>query len=136
MFESMGTDVSDQSWEHEGMRHVEERLGTDLALFVVDHPTQDGKLVASAAGTVAQRLPTPFNPSGLAGYVQWVSTDPGFRGRGLGTSVMSALLDWYEEKGVTTVELHATEAAESLYRSLGFDDAGPRALRRRGWLLR
>jgi len=44
---------------------------------------------------------------------------------------MDALLGWFSERDVHTVELHATPMAEALYRSMGFDDAGPRALRRR-----
>lgn len=131
MFESMGMDTSDPAWHEEGRRHVHERLGQDLAVFVVDHPLAPGRLVASAAGTVARRLPTPMNPSALAGYIQWVCTEPDFRGRGLARRVMAALMSWYEAHGVPTVELHATAQADALYRSLGFDDSGPVALRRR-----
>ncbi len=132
MFASMGLDLSDRTWEDEGRRHLRERLGADVAVFVVDHPDRDGRLVASAAGTIAARLPGPFNPSGRAGYVQWVCTDPGFRGRGMGRRVMTALLDWFDGRQVRIVELHATPMGEALYLSLGFADApGQRALRRR-----
>jgi hypothetical protein len=44
---------------------------------------------------------------------------------------MAALLAWCEERGAKTIELHATPTGEPLYRSLGFDDTGPPALRRR-----
>jgi GNAT superfamily N-acetyltransferase len=131
MFESMGTDTTDRTWERSGKAQVAERLGGDLAVFVVDHPEEAGRLVACAAGTVAKRLPTPLNPPGIAGYVQWVCTDPDFRRQGLGRSVMEALLEWYDERTVPTVELHATPVAEALYVSLGFGESGPRALRRR-----
>jgi hypothetical protein len=43
---------------------------------------------------------------------------------------MTSLLGWFEEHDVSAVELHATTEGEPLYRSLGFSDAGPRALRR------
>jgi GNAT superfamily N-acetyltransferase len=131
LFESMGVDVSDPGWEAAGQRHVRERLDRDLAVFVVDHPEKEGCLVASAAGTALSRLPTPFNPAGLAGYVQWVFTEPDYRGRGLARQVMEGLLAWYDDHGVAAVELHATVPGEPLYRSLGFGDDGPRALRRR-----
>jgi GNAT superfamily N-acetyltransferase len=131
LFETMGLDPSDPTWQEEGQRHVRQRLGHDLAVFVVDDPIAPGHLVGAAAGTVARRLPTPANPSGLAGYVQWVCVDPGFRRRRLGRQVMTALLDWFDARDVRTVELHATPMAEALYRELGFDDSGPRALRRR-----
>jgi hypothetical protein len=44
---------------------------------------------------------------------------------------MTALISWFESRGVTTIELHATAVAESLYHSLGFNDSGSRAMRRR-----
>ena len=131
LFESMDVDASGADWQEAGRRHVEERIGMDMTAFVVDDPGSPGRLVASAAGTIAQRLPTPFSPTGTAGYVQWVCTEPDFRGQGLARLVMSSLLDWYDRRGIPTVELHATSMAESLYMELGFSDSGPRALRRR-----
>ncbi len=102
---------------------------------MIDHPDEPGTLACSAAGTVADRLPSPLNLTGRSGYVQWVATEPDLRSRGAGRAVMQALLDWYAAEGITVVELHATAAGEPLYRSLGFDDEGPAALRRRAWLL-
>lgn len=131
LFSSMGMDASGSAWQEAGRRHVRERLGRDMAAFVVDHPEQPDHLVAAAAGTISRRLPTPLNPSASAGYVQWVWTEPEFRGQGLGRLVMSSLLAWFDGRDVRTVELHATAMAESLYLELGFDDSGPRALRRR-----
>ena len=131
LFTSMDVDATGTEWQDAGRRHVNERMGKEMAAFVVDHPDAPGRLVASAAGTIAQRLPTPFSPAGTAGYVQWVCTEPEFRGQGLARLVMSSLLDWYDGQGVRNVELHATPMAESLYVELGFSDSGPRALRRR-----
>jgi GNAT superfamily N-acetyltransferase len=131
MFESMGVDATASDWLEAAIRNVEERLDDDLAVFVVDDPQVSGRLIASAAGTIAQRLPTPMNPHGRAGYVQWVCTDSEYRGQGLGRLVMTALVSWYEAREVPAIELHSTPMAESLYLSLGFSDSGPRALRRR-----
>src|SRR5579859_5053888 len=68
MFESMGIDLSDATWEEEGRRQVRERIGGDVAVFVVDDPIRPGRLVASAAGVITRRLPTPSNEHGLVGY--------------------------------------------------------------------
>jgi GNAT superfamily N-acetyltransferase len=133
MFASMGMDITGEQWTQNGRHNVQDRLGTDLAAFVIDDPSEPGRLLASAVGTIASRLPTPVNPSGLAGYVQWVCADEAHRGRGLGRQVMTALLAWFDERGVLAVELHSTQPAEALYASLGFSDAGPRAMRRRAW---
>ena len=59
--------------------------------------------------------------------------EPAFRRRHLGREVMVALLEWFDARDVRAVELHATVMAEPMYRELGFDDSGPRALRRRVW---
>jgi GNAT superfamily N-acetyltransferase len=130
MYESMGVDGSEPIWQGEGERHVRERLGRDVAVLVADHPDVPGQLVASAAGTIAERLPGPRNPCGKAGYIQWVATEPAFRRRGLARAMIEALLTWYEAEGVSNVELHATPDGEPLYRSLGFDDGPPLAMRR------
>lgn len=130
MFASMGIDVTGDTWREEGRRQLATHLSGDLGAFVVDHPTEPGCLVASAAGAIAQRLPTPTNVTGRAGYVQWVCVDEAFRRAGLGRSVMRALLEWFDARGVAAVELHATPMAEPLYRSLGFADPGSRAMRR------
>lgn len=44
---------------------------------------------------------------------------------------MTRLLGWYFDRGVKTIELHATPMAEHLYRSMGFGESGGRALRLR-----
>ncbi len=134
MFESMGMDASSSEWQDAGVSHVMSRLGVDLAVFVVDHPSGSG-LVASAAGTVSRRLPGPQNPSAMTGYIQWVATAVDFRRQGLGRLTMQGLLDWYAARGVGSLELHATPEGEPLYRSLGFGESGGRALRRLAWAL-
>jgi GNAT superfamily N-acetyltransferase len=131
MFDSIGADSLDSTWEEQGHRQIHARLGKDLGIFVVDHPDDPRQLIASAAGTIALRLPSPFNPAGRVGYIQWVCTDPAYRGQGLARKVMTSLLDWYEEGDVPSIELHATPMAESIYRALDFDYVGPRAMRRR-----
>ena len=78
----------------------------------------------------------PSNPTGRAGYVQWVATEPAFRRLGLARLTLGALLAWFEATGVPNVELHATADGEALYRSLGFGESGGRALRRLAWELR
>ncbi|MFJ6212748.1 GNAT family N-acetyltransferase [Streptomyces sp. NPDC092296] len=96
--------------------------GSRLAAFVTDDPDRPGGLAACAVGTLEQRLPAPGNPSGLFGFVFNVCTDPGQRGRGHARACTVALLDWFDRRGATRVDLHATTEAEALYRSLGFTD--------------
>ena len=97
------------------------------AAFVVDAPDGRG-LAASVIGTYYERLPGPRNPSGLSGYVYGVATDSRWRRRGCSRAAMTALLDWFDQRGVPRIELHASEYGEGLYRQLGFTDPGGVAL--------
>jgi GNAT superfamily N-acetyltransferase len=130
MYASMGHDVTDPAWIAAAHDAFATRLGDDLGVFVVDAPARPG-LAASGAGTISARLPAPNNVSARTGYIQWIATDEDARRKGHGRAVMQALLDWFDERGVPVLELHATADGEPLYRELGFDDKGPIALRRR-----
>ena len=130
MYASIGQDVTLPEWRRAAHEQFLARIGRDLVVFVVDHPYGEG-LAASAAGTVATRLPAPNNVTAQVAYIQWVATDEGARRRGHARDVMQALVDWYDAHSVPVMELHATPEGEPLYRELGFSDAGPRALRRR-----
>ena len=90
-----------------------------LAAFVADRPDGTG-LAACALGTIEQRLGNPGNPGGRVGYVFSVVTEDGYRRRGLSRACMTALLDWFRERGVGTVDLRASVEGEPLYESLGF----------------
>lgn len=106
-------------WQDAFERDMKERLGGDeLGVFVVDGA--DGRLAACGIGVVQYRLPTPYQANALAGYILGMVTDPAYRTLGHGRSIMDELLKWFQEKGVSRVELHATPEAAPLYRSLGF----------------
>ena len=130
MYASIGQDVTLPAWRRAAHEHFVSRIGKDLVVFVVDHPDREG-LAASAAGTVATRLPAPNNISAQVAYIQWVATDDDVRRRGYARAVMRALVDWYDDHDIAVMELHATSEGEPLYRELGFGDEGPAALRRR-----
>jgi len=81
--------------------------------------TNDGTVVASAVAAIHRWLPSPSNPSGLKGYVGSMVTRQAWRGRGMGRRVGDHLVAALAARGVTEIELHATEASEDLYESLG-----------------
>ncbi|MGW7362730.1 GNAT family N-acetyltransferase [Streptomyces sp. NPDC054841] len=110
----------DTSWQPAAVETLRKRLadpdGT-LTAFVVDRP---GGLAACAVGTIEYRLGGPGNPTGATGYVFSVATDPGHRRRGYSRACMEGLLGWFEERGVSRVDLRASPEGEPLYASLGF----------------
>ena len=128
MFDAMDVDHSDPEWAHVCERVLRACLadGT-MAAFVVE---EDGRPVAGGVGMVAQRLPGPKNPSGRHGHVQSMATEPAARGKGHGKAVFEALLAWFAEQGVTSVDLHASPFGEPLYRKYGFREPRHRAMSR------
>ncbi|MFG1927831.1 GNAT family N-acetyltransferase [Cryptosporangium sp. NPDC048952] len=114
MFDDLG--ATGTGWEDS----ARERLvsGTDIATFVAvdsgDTP------VAAAVGVVDQRLPSPRRPDGRIGYVEWLATDPEQRRRGAARGALTALLDWFDDQGISAVDVHSSEDALGLYEQLGF----------------
>jgi len=99
--------ASEESWR---------RRLSDRTRFVAE---VDGKVV----GTVGAG-PGEFD-SAAALTALWV--DPGFRGRGVGSALVDAVVDWAKGKGFNQVLLWVTEVnenAERLYVSRGFARTG------------
>ncbi|WP_330186321.1 GNAT family N-acetyltransferase [Dactylosporangium sp. AC04546] len=78
-------------------------------------------LAACAVGVFEERLGSPANPNGLAGYVFNVATDPQYRRRGFSTACMRALLDWFAANDVAVVNLRASDDGLPVYTRLGFE---------------
>ena len=131
MFAGFGHGDPSTDWHEAARKAVARRLGEDLVVFVVDDPTQSGRLAALAAGMIVERLPAPHNLSGHVGHVQWVATDPTQRRRGLAREAMVALLAWFDAADVPVAELHTSPDAHRLYTSLGFTEVPHPSLRRR-----
>lgn len=118
-----GTEPPPGPWRDTAREALRERLGDpdgSMAAFVVDAPDAPGTLAACAVGTIEWRLGGPANPSGRVGYVFNVCTDPRHRRRGYSRACLTALLGWYHDRGVRTVDLRTSASAQPLYRSLGF----------------
>jgi len=137
MFRGLRTDVPEatwRAWRRQATEAVVTRRPSECAVFVVDDPDQPGRLAACGTGVVSTRMPNPFHRTSRCGYVQWMSTEPSWRRRGMARAVLRALLDWFESHGVDNVELHATAEGAALYRSEGFwPGSGGLAMRRRPW---
>lgn len=138
MFRPLAADGLDEAhwarWRAASLAVTDGLPSHHLGVFVIDHPERPGVLVAGGAGVVTRRLPNPWHPEGLVGYVQWMSTEPAWRRRGFGRAVLRAILGYFDDRGVDNVELHATAAGAPLYRSEGFwEGSSGLAMRRRDW---
>jgi GNAT superfamily N-acetyltransferase len=133
MFTAMGEPEPDDEWKTIATAQYARRVGDNVIGAVFEHPTEAGKLIASAAAVTSTNLPTLINVTGAQAYIQWVATDEAFRRRGCARAVMTKLLEQLDTLG-GEVALHATRMGEPLYRSLGFwEGSKAPALRRRIW---
>lgn len=124
MFQAMRGKDEPGPWEARAEEIARRQLSEPervLGAFVVDGDEPGGPhLAACAVGRMEERLPAPVHPAGRFGFIFNVCTDPRYQGRGYARATTEALLDWFAGQGVTRVDLHATDDAEQLYRSLGF----------------
>jgi GNAT superfamily N-acetyltransferase len=123
LFESLGGDFFNPSSADDGWKDVlaavlKDQLTADaVRILVVDG---DGGLAACGIGTIEQWLPGPHLRNGRIGHVIGMVTDPAYRRRGHGRAILEGLLDWFRERGAARVDLHASPAAEPLYRAFDF----------------
>lgn len=85
--------------------------------FDADGPCQ---LFVGRVGDDAVSTSLGFIGGGAVG-IYGVGTVPDARGRGYGSAVTLAAMDWGREKGADVAILHATELGEPVYRRLGFE---------------
>ena len=105
-------------------------LNRDLFCYIL----RDGKEIVSCAFLLMIEKPmSPAFINGKTGTVLNVYTRPSFRHRGYAGAVMRQLVEDAEEMDLCTVELKATDAGYSLYRSVGFTDDDS-AYHRMKWL--
>jgi len=98
---------------------LREQLTSDAVRVLVVDGADEG-LAACGIGTIEQRLPGPDLSDGRTGHVLGVVTDPDQRRSGHSRAVLRGLLDWFREREVARVDLHADAEDEPLCRELGF----------------
>jgi ribosomal protein S18 acetylase RimI-like enzyme len=129
LFAALGVELERAYWESACRQVLLDGLSSgDLAAAVAE--TEDGTVVACGIAAIRRWLPSPRNASGLMGYIGSMATDEGWRRQGLGRQVVECLVEVLQGRGVTEIELHATESSEGLLSAAGFvDRVGRGALR-------
>lgn len=126
MFRDLGPTITSTNWEtaaHARLTHGD-GVRTFVAVDAEDRP------IAIAVGVVDKHLPSPRQPSGIVGSVEWLATSERHRRRGAARAAMNALLKWFDDQGITTVDVHASAAARQLYEELDFRTPRAAPLRR------
>lgn len=119
MFAAMDPEQTANRWEGACRQILLDGL-TSGDLIAAVAVTDAGTVVASGIAAIHRWLPSPANPSGLKGYLGSMATNHDRRRHGIGRRVADALVEALHERGITEIELQATEDGEGIYRSLGF----------------
>jgi GNAT superfamily N-acetyltransferase len=125
-----GAQPGGDEWRDDCAAALARTLGTATTRILVIDGTGEG-LAACGIGVIDQRLPSPYNRSGLIGHVFGVITDPAHRRRGHSRAIMEELLAWFGDQGVQRVDLNASPDGMPLYRALGFVDHADPTLSRK-----
>lgn len=93
-----------------------QRLERDVEVFVLEAEQQ---IVASAYVVKVQKIPKPSDHSAVFLYLTGVYCLPDFRG-GSGRQLLTHINHWAKQQGMEFIIAWPGEAAQSLYRQLGF----------------
>lgn len=90
--------------------------GTYQGLFA-----QIGGTIVAGGGIVITDWPgSPLNFEPKRAWILNIYVHPEQRRKGLGQTIMQALITWCRENGFQSVALHASEYGRKLYEQLGF----------------
>ncbi|MFN9584763.1 MAG: GNAT family N-acetyltransferase [Pseudomonadaceae bacterium] len=101
---------------------------SDCVQILAAEHKESGQVLGCATALIDQRAPAPGCLNGLSGWVQSVVVEPQWRGRGIARQLLQHLLRWFANRGVGCVVLQSTEAAGTLYQTLGFAVSDERLL--------
>lgn len=96
-------------------RYVDDDLSTRISVFDFE-----GKLVATAIGTVELGVPNPLCPQGRTVRLANVITLPSHRGQGYATALVRDVIAWARVMDADRVDLSATSEGLRIYEQLGF----------------
>ena len=90
----------------------------DFIAVIAKHPT--GKIASAAFLIIQERPANPSFITGLTGTLLNVVTYPEFRRKGIASQVIGKIINEARQKGVSSIDLYATDDGKELYKKLGF----------------
>lgn len=83
----------------------------------------DEKVVGCATICYIEIMPTFSHPTGKRAHLMNVYTNRQYRRQGIAFQMLSMLIEEAREKGVTEINLDATELGRELYKKHGFENS-------------
>ncbi len=125
-FRHIGRDVRERL-EPELYRYFDKHIGADD--FIAMLGFEDERLCSAAFLTVCDAPPNDQYPNGRLGYVFNVYTLPACRGKGYAGRIMQRLVREAKARGVTAINLNASDAGRPIYERIGFEVLKDTAMR-------
>lgn len=97
--------------------YIPRHMGDSFVAWLAE---TEGRVAAAAFLVISEKPANPSFITGKTGTVMNVLTYPEYRRRGIATELIKRLIDEARERGLSYVELSATEAGKPLYEKLGF----------------
>lgn len=88
--------------------------------FIAWVAESEGEVVGTSGLTFFERPPNGANMAGIEAYLSNMYTVPGWRGKGVGTALVKAIIDHLKGTQVRRIWLHATEQGRPIYEKAGF----------------
>lgn len=79
-----------------------------------------GQIIATSGMVFHRQPPTPWNLSGVTGYVMNMYTLPAWRHHGIATTLLQLLVSYAAERPCRRISLHTLPKARHLYTGVGF----------------
>jgi GNAT superfamily N-acetyltransferase len=88
----------------------------------------EGRVIANACVQVVPKLPRPGRFDDAIGYLTNVYTDPAWRGRGVGTTLLARVIEWARDRDLERLVVWPSERSRTLYARAGFGTGEVREL--------
>lgn len=113
------SDEEEQSIRSQLTTYIAQHIGRDFIAILAE---SDGQVVSTAFLTIAEKPANPAFITGKTGTLLNVLTYPEYRRRGIAAEVVRQIIREAKQKGVSYIELSATEDGKYLYEKLGFSE--------------
>ncbi|MDO4467831.1 MAG: GNAT family N-acetyltransferase [Bacillota bacterium] len=111
------SEIEKESMKKQLPDYFSRKLGNELIPFIARFGT---KIVGVAYLHIIEMPASPSVPHGLRGEVLNVYVDPDFRRQGIGSRIMSNLVEYARCHELDRIELSATQEGSFLYKKVGF----------------
>jgi len=83
----------------------------------------DGKCVGTGIIFYYNSVPSAFNVTGKNAYITSMYVEPNYRRNGIGSTILSKLLEKAGSRGYEIIMLNASELGKPMYQKFGFADS-------------